>query len=209
LFAILQQFDSMTTSATHHENNVLVSGVKAGEGTKTSGSSSCSAVEGITTAMVMGLQARRLCLQLTDPVVSVLVAALRTWTSSVAIRNVVCILGLLLCGQPNHSAEVNELVARALLQASESSLSTPTAPEPSLTPRYVDGESDPATVITGEVCNALMDIYGSDDCCHREVFDNLKVSFYLERMIPVLRRGGDTETALNARRFVQYMKEQS
>jgi hypothetical protein len=63
-------------------------------------------------------------------------------------------------------------------------------------------------MITAEVCNALMDIYGGDDC-HRTVYDNLNVSSYLKRVVPALHAGGDPETALNAKRFIQYMKEQS
>jgi hypothetical protein len=208
LSALLQQFDSLKTSGQLIEKDGQVPGVKVGGRNEASFSISCSAVEGITTAMVMGLHARRFRLQHIDSVVPVLVESLGKWKSFVITRNIVCSLGLLLCGQPNHSAQVNELVVRALLQASESSLSLATAPVSSSKARGADGESDSVTMIAGEVCNALMDIYGSDDC-HRDIFDSLKVSIYLERAIPVLRRGGDAETALNAKRFVQYMKELS
>jgi hypothetical protein len=161
------------------------------------------AVEGITTALVMGVQAKRLrCSQL-EVDVSSLVPALRTFSSPAIQRNVVCLIGSMLCAEPSHPEHVNEQVCRALLDLLDAASAAPSS-----TP----GDSDRSSammMVAVEACNALMDLYGGDDeHCHRAVYDRLGVSARMERMVPLLRRGGEAEAAMNAKRFVQYMKEQ-
>jgi hypothetical protein len=161
------------------------------------------AVEGITTALVMGVQAKRLrCSQL-ELDVSKLVPMLRLFSSHAVQRNMVCLMGSILCDEPSHSELVNEQVCRALLNLLDAaSASNADSDREGFT-------SSSTMMVAAEVCNAIMDLYGSDDDhCHRPVFDRLKVSARMERLVPVLRRGGEAEAAINTKRFVQYMKEQ-
>jgi hypothetical protein len=160
------------------------------------------AVEGITTALVMGVQSKRLrCSQL-EVDVSNLLPVLRMFSSNAVQRNLVCLIGSTLCAEPSHPEHVNEQVCRALLDLLDTASALPSA---------TSGDSDrsSATMVMAEACNALMDLYGGDDeHCHRAVYDRLGVPARMERTVPLLRRGGEAEAAMNAKRFVQYMKEQ-
>jgi hypothetical protein len=150
-------------------------------------------VEGITTAMIMALQAKRVHVVSLDPLIPMLLKAFEGMNeqqqqqlqSPVMIRNLVCLLGLLLCATP-HSAKLNHEACRALMQVAEASCG-----------------SLSSSMICAEVCNVLMDLYGSDDC-HKQVFVDLHVLNYFQRSLPLLQQD-DAETALNAERFIRYM----
>jgi len=112
-------------------------------------------------------------------------------------REAIEMLGILL-SQEDHPEDVNRNVVSALINSG----------------------SKKARVLS-EVLNALMDIYGDDDC-HPVVFEGLNVLSFFQRSVPVLKtsiqcdRDEATqeevsqwrETALNASRFIQYKKGQ-
>lgn len=112
-------------------------------------------------------------------------------------RNMVEMLGIL-CSHETHPKQVNARVCSTLI---------------SLPIKYV--------AIVNEVLNALMDIYGNDDC-HPDVFCSLQVLGYFQATIPVFKSLIQSErskaskeeieqwreSALNASRFVSYKKGQ-
>lgn len=120
--------------------------------------------------------------------------------SPAVVREAIVILGIL-CSQEEHAATVNRSVCAALLGRLD--------------------KTDESVVVRAEALNALMDIYGNDDC-HPTVFDDLKVLSYFERSLPILeqqisivdRQAVDSndfeywkETALNVSRFIEYKHE--
>lgn len=120
--------------------------------------------------------------------------------SPAVVREAVVILGIL-CSQEQHTEPVNRSVCCALIDRLES--------------------VEESIVVRAEVLNALMDIYGNDDC-HPCVFDNLKVLDHFERSVPLVkqqlsqanRQAVDSndidywrEIVLNATRFIEYKHE--
>jgi hypothetical protein len=115
-------------------------------------------------------------------------------------RDAVCMMGLLLCSHQTHSAEVNEVFARTLLETNVN--------------------SGTSAILLAEILNTFMDVYGTD--AHPAVFDNLNVLGFFQKSIPALKqkisiasscsatRPEDLEVwkeaATNAARFVLYKK---
>ena len=134
--------------------------------------------------------------------------------------NIISILGVL-CSEP-HPAIVNTQVCQALLERLRSSSSSE-ADTGSTNMKH-------SIIITHEILNVLMDMYGDDDDedCHNQVFKNEDVLGHFQRCIPGFKRSikkvaasthrgmGSmreemevdlwNETALNATRFVKYKK---
>ena len=155
-------------------------------------------MEGITAALVMGLQAGRIGApgHALESIVHLVLqclpqAAVSSFSSSpVAVRNLLSLLGRLLASAP-HSAQLNREACAALLRVADPDQSRP-----------------PPSIIVAEACNVLMDVYGNDDddasVSHRHVFDELNAVQFLRRSARALK-GDDDEMALNAERFIQYM----
>ena len=118
-------------------------------------------------------------------------------------RDTITMMGIL-CSQEPHPVEVNQKICSALLAAAA---------------------NDADIMISCEVLNVLMDMYGNDEddgCCHLTVFESLEVLKHFQRSIPTLKsklkQQKDKahlveleqwkETLLNASRFVQYKKGQ-
>lgn len=123
---------------------------------------------------------------------------LRLASSSPCQKEAVEMLGIL-CSMEAHSESVNQKVCNTLI---------------SITSRKA--------AVLNEVLNALMDIYGDDDC-YPGIFLSLNVLGYFQRTTPTFKKviqcdrdeaseeevGLWKETALNASRFVAYKKGQS
>jgi hypothetical protein len=104
----------------------------------------------------------------------------------------------ILCSQETHPEQVNIKVCSTLMQLPIKS----------------------ATIVN-EVLNALMDIYGEDDC-HPQVFRSMQVLVYFQKTIPQFKKLIELErsnvsreeielwreSALNGSRFVNYKKGQ-
>lgn len=117
--------------------------------------------------------------------------------SAVGQREIVAILGVW-CREELHPSELNHKVCQALVSL------------------LISADSSPL-MVTSEVLNALMDMYGNDD--HGEVFDKLNVMGHLQRTLPIFQRrlqqqteeDTDTldlwsETVMNVQRFILYKK---
>jgi hypothetical protein len=168
--------------------------------------------EAITSTMVAALQSRlSVRAQIgeadLDDLLTLLASA--STSSPVVARDAISMLGTL-CSEESHSAEVNEKVVKALLQAS------------TVAPTTTDGsQQHPSALVLAEVLSVLMDIYGEDDC-HPAVFDGLDVLGHVQRSLPLLKQRIAVEqltknpspedieqwkeTAMNAARFIQYKK---
>lgn len=125
--------------------------------------------------------------------------------------NIISILGVL-CSEP-HPALIDAKVCSALLQrlARSSTMDNNNSSNQASSTKQ-------SVIITHEILNALMDMYGDEDNCHDEVFDKESVLDHIRRCLPGFKRrikkaqagGGDeevhvwNETALNASRFIKY-----
>ena len=129
--------------------------------------------------------------------------------------HIISMLGVL-CSeeqQSQHSAEIDARVCRALLERLRSAMTLAN------TENVNDNGS---VIITHEILNVFMDMYGGDDC-HEEVFAREDVLGHFQRCLPGFKRrvkkvaagaSGDFsgevgvwgETALNASRFIKYKK---
>ena len=112
-------------------------------------------------------------------------------------RDMVEMLGIL-CSHETHPEQINSRVCSTLMQLSLKS-----------------------GTIVNEVLNALMNIYGEDEC-HPDVFRSLQVLAYFQRTVPLFKTIIETErskisqdeveqwreSALNASRFITYKKGQ-
>lgn len=75
--------------------------------------------------------------------------------------------------------------------------------------------SDPSVMVADEVLNAIMDMYGSDDC-HKGIYNDLRVGVVVQEQIVFVKKkgkeaGGEEnmqvkETLLNMKRFAKYMQ---
>ncbi|KAL7540799.1 hypothetical protein ACHAXR_011193 [Thalassiosira sp. AJA248-18] len=136
--------------------------------------------------------------------------------------HIISMMGLL-CSEA-HPAEIDARVCSALLERLRSVVASDdnggnTNISSTLLLRY-------SIIITHEIFNVLMDIYGSDDC-HENVFEKYNVLDHFQRCLPGFKRrikkmtfssGGRmsseeeekvnvwNETALNASRFIKYKK---
>jgi len=143
-------------------------------------------------------------------------ALLRTHT------NIISILGVL-CAEP-HPTTINTQVCRALLERLRSS---------STSGNDLTGQSmKHSVIITHEVLNVLIDMYGNDDDddCHNQVFVSEDVLGHFQRCLPGFKRcikkvSGSAsigrgasmeeeievdlwnETALNTSRFIKYKRD--
>jgi len=150
----------------------------------------------IANAMAAGLRSRSSLRKQCQP--SDLAVLLQlTKSSSLCQKEAVEILGIL-CSCETHEEEVNRTVCSTLMAIS----------------------SKKAEVMN-EVLNALMDIYGNDDC-HPFVFESKKVLAYFQQITPTFKRMIQCdrdqssideveqwkETLLNASRFISYKKGQ-
>jgi hypothetical protein len=123
---------------------------------------------------------------------------LRLASSSPCQKEAVEMLGIL-CSMEAHPESVNQKVCNTLISITSTK-----------------------AAVLNEVLNALMDIYGDDDC-YPGVFHSLNVLGYFQRTTPTFKKfiqcdrdevseeevGLWKETALNASRFVSYKKGQS
>jgi len=134
--------------------------------------------------------------------------------------NIISILGVL-CAEP-HPATINTQVCRALLERLRSS---------STSGNDLTGQSmKHLVIITHEILNVLMDMYGNDDDddCHNQVFASEDVLGHFQRCLPGFKRcikkvSGSVsrgasmeeeievdlwnETALNTSRFIKYKRD--
>jgi hypothetical protein len=155
--------------------------------------------EALCNAMMLGIRLRsdlRKCIGAND--LDFILAWLSTAGSNDIKRDIVTMLGVLCC-QEEHSAEVDRQVCSALLAALKTSKSA---------------------MLTSEILNSLMDMYGDDN--HTNVFDELNVLAQFQRAVPAFQSliqverhdapEDDVEqwreTALNASRFISYKKGQ-
>jgi len=137
--------------------------------------------------------------------------------------HIISILGVL-CSeeqQPHHSAEIDSLVCRALLER----LRSATTEESHVSNDGGNTAAIQSILITHEILNVFMDMYGGDNC-HDEVFEKEGVVDHFHRCMPGFKRrikkvagagrcgpSGSreevevwNETALNASRFIKYKK---
>jgi hypothetical protein len=131
---------------------------------------------------------------------------LKLTKSTVAARDLISMLGIILCssferdGFRHHTSEVNGTVAKTLIDMGTSAAERQSA------------------VILSETFRVLMDVYGNDDC-YPQIFDSLNVLGYFQKYVPALKQcihlSRDAspddimewkETASNASRFIQYKK---
>jgi hypothetical protein len=168
-----------------------------------------NAIESLFASMVMTLQSAKgnvilQSLELKDA--EFLMHQLKQTKSTVAARDLICMLGIILCssferdGFRYHTCEVNETVAKTLIDMGKSAAERQSA------------------VIVSETFRVLMDVYGNDDC-YPQIFDSLNVLGYFQKYVPALKQcihlSRDAspdeimqwkETASNASRFIQYKK---
>lgn len=168
-----------------------------------------NATESLCASMVLTLQSTRgnaivRSFELTD--VEWLTYQLKQTKSAVVARDIICILGIILCsssigeGFQFHTSDVNEAVAKAFIDMGTSCAEHQSA------------------VVLSETFRVLMDIYGNDDC-YPQIFDSLNILGYFQKYVPALKqcihlsRDADPddilqwkETASNASRFIQYKK---
>lgn len=168
-----------------------------------------NATESLCATMAMSLQSARgntiiRSLELTD--IELLLRHLQQTTSVVAARDIIFMLGAILCSSSErdgfrfHTAEVNQAVAKSLLELGTSSA------------------EKKSPMVLSETLRVLMDIYGNDDC-YPQIFDSLHILGYFQTSVPALKQSIHLsrdvnlddleqwkETASNASRFIQYKK---
>jgi len=129
--------------------------------------------------------------------------------------NIISILGVL-CSEP-HPASIDAKVCSALLQRlSRSSIDDTNSSNNN------QASMKQSVIITHEILNTLMDMYGDEDNCHDEVFDKENVLDHFKRCLPGFKRRIKkvnaaanittakeevnvwNETALNTSRFIKY-----
>ena len=168
-----------------------------------------SATESLFAAMAMTLQCTKghsiiRSFELTD--VEFLMHQLKQTTSAIAARDIICMLGIILCSSSEgggfrcHTSEANEAVATSFIAIGTSAAEHQSA------------------VVLSETFRVLMDIYGNDDC-YPQIFDSLNILEYFQKYLPALKQcinlSRDAnqddimqwkDTASNAARFIQYKK---
>ncbi|GAX20442.1 hypothetical protein FisN_22Hh008 [Fistulifera solaris] len=168
-----------------------------------------NATESLFASMVMTLQSAKgnvilQSFELKD--VEFLLDQLKQTKSTVAARDLICMLGIILCssferdGFRYHTSEVNETVAKTLVDMGANAAERQCA------------------IIMSETFRVLMDVYGNDDCFPQN-FDSLNVLGYFQKYVPAFKQcihmSRDAspddimqwkETASNASRFIQYKK---
>ena len=130
--------------------------------------------------------------------------------------HVISMLGVL-CSE-EHSAEMDALVCHALLECLRCTM-TEDSKASTTSGNFGNNAETHSIVITHEILNVLMDMYGGDDC-HDLVFEKENVIDHFRRSLPGFKRrvkkvakASNTtreevlvwnETALNASRFIKY-----
>jgi hypothetical protein len=161
---------------------------------------STDAIDGLWTTMAIAVKSHdsiRKLLKQPDDIEWLLTQLSSQQITIVGQREIVAMLGLW-CREELHPSELNHKVCQALLSL-----------------LAVD-----SLMVTNEILNALMDMYGNDD--HDRVVDSLHVLEQLQRTLTTFKRRLQhadeqeeseflelwNETALNAERFILYKKSQ-
>ena len=105
-------------------------------------------------------------------------------TRSLIVRDIINVLGIVV-SQQDHTIDIDRKVCRAMMNVllfmgdEIRKVSTVTPNSTGVSYRYV--------VITSEIINAIMDIYGKDDC-YLTVFTNLDCLTHLQKTTPLLKK---------------------